>query len=104
MEDGEIEELKVKPTRTKKNRKKVGKIRIGFTEDNYSPPTDDQPPKKVNNVNKPKLEFDNPEIQAYYANQISKKELAWILSLPEKEWKMWVKESWKKNNKNKNKI
>jgi hypothetical protein len=102
LEDGEIEELKVKHERTKKIRKKVGKIRVGFTEDNYSPPIDDKlQPKKIN---KPKLEFDDPEIQAYYANQISKKELAWILSLPEKEWKLWVKESWKKNNKNKNKI
>jgi len=100
-ENKKIDPGEIKPDRTQKNRKKVGKIKIGFTEDNYSPTTDEfhipPPPNNTQkNVLKPKLQFDDPEIQAYYDHKISKKKLTFILSLPEKEWKMYVKLLWKK--------
>jgi len=98
-EDGkEVQEVKVE--KTKKNRKKVGKLKIGFTEENYSPPADD----RANPQSKPKLEFNDPKLQSYYDNKISKKNLARILSLPEREWKMWVTNLYKRKYKEEDKI
>lgn len=87
-EDSDVAKI---PAKTKKSRKKVGKIKIGFTEDNYSPPTKEP-------VGKPNLQFDDPKIQEYYDKKISKKKLARILSLPEREWKMWVTTFYKKKD------
>ena len=101
-ENFDIEENKVQKNETKK-RKKVGKLKIGFTEENYSPPIDDVP-IPTQNTGKPKLVFDNPKIQAYYDNRISKKKLALILSLPENERKMWVTKLWNMKDKQPDKI
>ena len=90
------EDKENKEDKKKKSRKKVGKIKIGFTEDNYSPPEPIQTPPPIT---KPKLVFDDPDIQAYYDNKLSKKKLAMILSLPENEWKLYVTKLWKRKDK-----